>query len=208
MKKLLIVAAILLIFLSSNLYAQDTGLYIGIGGNYALQNIDTTDVNNDLRAYGLQLDFSNAYGFNGKVGYHFSKLFAVELAFDYFNNLSWNQTVTISGKPATFEANLKLMTLMLAGKLSPNIGSEVVRPFIIAGVGNMFGNIDVKTTYAGYRSTASNSNSDACGKIGVGIDFYATRNISIGVEGSYVMGFGGMSNMKYTNIDLGVAYHF
>jgi opacity protein-like surface antigen len=188
--------------------AQDTGLYIGVGGNYALQNFNTSDLNNDLRPYGLNVSFSNAPGFNAKVGYHFSKWFSAEFVYDYFTDFSWNQTTRISGVPVTFDAKVKLMTFMVAGKLSPDIRSEVVRPYITAGAGIMYGKIDATASAAGYSFTAWSSDYDACAKIGAGIDFYVTKNISIGIEGNYVMGFGNMDEIKYANLNLGVAYHF
>lgn len=189
-------------------YAQETGLYIGVGGNYAFQNFDTSDLNNDLRPYGLNVDFSDSPGFNAKIGYHFNKLFSAEFVYDYFTDFSWSQTTRISGVPATFDAKIKLMTFMIAGKLSPDIGSQVVRPYITAGAGMMHGNIDMTGSAAGFVSTASDSENDLCAKLGVGVDFYAIKNISIGIEGSYVMGFGNMDNMKYMNLNFGVAYHF
>ena len=208
MKKILTTVAIALTFLSSQLYAQDTGLYIGVGGNYAFQNFDTSDLNNDLRPYGLNVDFDNSYGFNAKVGYHFNKLFSAEFVYDYFLDFSWSQTTRISGVPVTVDAKLSLMTFMIAGKLSPDIGSKVVRPYITAGAGMMKGEIDVSASSGGFTEARSDSETGPCAKLGVGVDFYATTNISIGIEGSYVMGFSNMDNMKYTNLSLGVAYHF
>ena len=208
MKKFFVAAVMVLIFLSSNLYAQDTGLYIGIGGNYALQNFDTSDLNNDLRPYGLNVDFDNSPGFNAKVGYHFSKLFSAEFVYDYFTDFSWSQTTRISGVPVAVDAKIKIWTFMIAGKLSPDIGSEVVRPYITAGIGRMHGDLDVTASAGGFTAATSDSADDNCAKFGVGVDFYATKNISVGLEGSYVVGFGDMDNMKYTNLSLGVAYHF
>jgi opacity protein-like surface antigen len=206
MKKLLVAAAVLF-FLSSNLYAQNPGLYIGIGGSYALQNFDTSDLDNQLRPYGLNASFKNSAGVNAKVGYHFSKLFSAEFIYDYFKDFFWSQTTRISGIPQTVDAKVNLMTFMIAGKLSPDIGSEVIRPYITVGAGLMQGNIDA--TGSGYESfTESNFDGGTCAKIGAGIDFYTTKNISIGIEGSYVMGFGNMKEMKYTNFNLGAAYHF
>ena len=207
MKKLLVATVVvLLIFLSSNLYAQNPGLYIGVGGSYALQNFDTSDLNKDLRPSGLTASFSNSAGVNAKVGYHFSKLFSAEFVYDYFKDFSWSQTTRISGVPVTADAKVNLMTFIIAGKLSPDIGSEVMRPYITVGAGMMQVNIDATASVPGYGSSYFEDGS--CAKIGVGIDFYTTKNISIGIEGSYVMVLGSMEKMEYTNFNLGAAYHF
>jgi opacity protein-like surface antigen len=135
-------------------------------------------------------------------------LFSAEFVYDYFTDFSWSQTTRISGVPVTFDEKVKIMTFMIVGKLSPDIGSEVVRPYITAGAGMMKGDVDATVSVAGYRWAGSDYDNDACAKIGAGVDFYATKNISIGIEGSYVMGFGNMDIIKYANLNLGVAYHF
>jgi len=211
MKKLFVAVAMVLIFLSSNLYAQDnTGFYIGIGGNYALENFDVSDVNDALSPLGLHVDVDNSPGFNAKVGYHFNKLFSAEFVYDYFSDFSWSDTTTVAGIPLKIDAEMEIMTFMIAGKLSPDVGSEVVRPFITAGAGMMKGKLDLKGSAPsiGFSESESDSESDFCGKLGVGVDFYATKNISVGTEVSYVMGFGDMDNIKYTNFNVGVSYHF
>lgn len=209
MKKLFVAVAMVLIFLSSNLYAQDnTGFYIGIGGNYAFEDFDTSDVNDALSPLGLHVDVDNSPGFNAKVGYHFNKLFSAEFVYDYFSDFSSSDTTIISGVPVKLDVECEIMTFMIAGKLLPDIGSEVVRPFITAGAGMMQGKVDAKVSALGLSESISDSESDFCGKLGVGVDFYATKNISIGTEVSYIMGFGDMDNMKYTNFNVGVSYHF
>lgn len=211
MKKLLIVAAMTLIFLSSSLYAQDnTGFYIGIGGNYALEDFDRSKANDDLALFRVDLDFDNSPGFKAKVGYHFSKLFSAEFAYDYFSDFSWSETSGIIGAPVKFKAEMEIMTFMISGKLSPDIGSVVVRPFITAGVGLMQGKLDLRASAPsiGYSDSVSDSDSDLCAKLGVGVDFYVTKNISIDTEVSYVAGFHDMDNFRYYNYNLGVSYHF
>ena len=44
-----------------------------------------------------------------------------------------------------------------------------------------------------------------CYKGGLGIDYFATDNISLGFEGNYVFGTG---DVRYANATVGVAYHF
>ena len=156
------------------------------------------------------MDFDNSPGFRAKVGYHFSKLFSAEFAYDYFSDFSWSKTSGIIGAPVKFKAEMEIMTFMISGKLSPDIGSVVVRPFITAGVGLMQGKLDLRASAPsiGYSDSISDSNSDICGKLGVGVDFYATKNISIDTEVSYVAGFHDMDNFRYYNYNLGVSYHF
>jgi opacity protein-like surface antigen len=112
--------------------------------------------------------------------------------------------------------------LMLAGKLSK---SGNVSPFITVGAGVMPTNLNAKTSVtvpsSGFSRSFSESDSDtkACGKLGVGIDYFATRNVSLGFEGSYVFGLGDFAfdlgflgdremDILYFIFTLGAAYHF
>jgi opacity protein-like surface antigen len=119
------------------------------------------------------------------------------------------------------ELELDIMTFMLEAKYAM---SGNVRPFAVVGVGLMYADADgdVKATVDidGSRGSASIGDSDsdtrACGKVGLGVDWFATPNVSVGLEGSYVFAFGdhefddldAETGIRYFNIGLGVAYHF
>lgn len=214
MKKQTMITIIMLIFLSSPVYAKDTGFYVGIGGNYAFQNFDTTDINRDLGPYGIQIKFGNSYGLNAKVGYRFNRLFSTECAYDYFPDFSWNQAVVISDANVTFNAKTEIMTFSISGKLSPDFGHDIVRPYVAIGGGLMHGKIEVKEdvsksgVISGFVASRSSSSSDPFVKIGGGIDFYVAKSVSIGVEGSYIFGLGSLDEIRYSNVNWGVAYHF
>lgn len=165
------------------------GFYVGVGGNYAFENLD--DVGD--------VDIDAVWGINARAGYQFNKLFSVEFVYDYLDKFSADDV----------DAGVQIMTFIIAGKISPNIGSEIVRPYITAGAGLMHGEIDSIFYIDGFEPIKeSRSDDNFCAKIGAGIDFYATKNISIDIEGSYVMGFDTMDWIKYVNLNLGVAYHF
>jgi hypothetical protein len=40
------------------------------------------------------------------------------------------------------------------------------------------------------------------------LDFFATQDISFGIEGNYTGGFNDLEDIRYFNFTLGVAYHF
>lgn len=178
------------------------GFYVGVGGNYAFENFD---IDNDI-----DVNIDNSWGVNARVGYQFNRLFSVEFVYDYLAEFSGSKTISDMGDTIKYEAEVELMTFMIAGKFSPNIGSEIVRPYITVGAGIMHGSSDETVSVTGWYPDLSVSTTDdgPCAKIGVGIDFSATKNVSIGIEGSYVMGFDTMDNIRYVNLNLGVAYHF
>lgn len=112
--------------------------------------------------------------------------------------------------------------LMLAGKVSK---AGNVSPFITLGAGvmptSLNGEPSETAPYSGFVRSFSESGAEneACGKLGVGIDYFATRNVSLGFEGSYVFGLGDFAfdwgflgdrkmDILYFIFTLGAAYHF
>ena len=189
------------------LFAKDVGPYIEIGGSYAYENFDMDD--EDIEAIGLDVDFDNTWGINLKAGYHLNKLFSVEFDFNYLPDFEWDDSTTYLGVPISVDAEADITTYMLVGKISPDLGSKITRPFVVVGFGVMHGEMDVTASALGFGSTsASDSDTDACAKIGLGVDFFARKDVSIGVEGNYVWGFGDMDEVRYINLTCGVAYHF
>ncbi|MBW2174083.1 MAG: hypothetical protein JRF64_05460 [Deltaproteobacteria bacterium] len=49
---------------------------------------------------------------------------------------------------------------------------------------------------------------DLCVKLGLGADYFATENVSIGLEAAYVWGLSDVEEVRYVDLTLGVAYHF
>lgn len=211
MKKFLIFTVLFAILsFSTSLFAKDVGPYIGIGGSYAYEDFDIDD--EDLEEVGIDVDFDNTQGINLKAGYHFNKLFSLEFNFDFLPGFEWDDSTTYLGVPINVDVEGDITTYMLVGKITPDFGSEIIRPFVVAGFGIMHGEIDVDVTAsaAGYSASVSVSDSetDTCAKIGIGVDFFSKENVSIGLEGNYVWGFGDMDEFRYMNYTLGVAYHF
>ena len=102
------------------------GVYIGIGGSYALQNFQTVGSNS----------YDNAGGFNIKAGYKQSKSSATELAFDYFPEFKWTHPRdSLTSASGTVSEKVRVFSVMLAQKLS--IPNETFRPYIIGGIGYM-----------------------------------------------------------------------
>ena len=203
------------LFFSTSLYAGDTtGPYIGIGGSFAYENFGTDELDKKLEPYGLKVDFDNSLGVNAKVGYHFNRWLAFEFNFDYLPNFEWDGSTTYLGIPIKVSADVDITTYMLAGKLSPDIGSATVRPFIAGGFGWMHGEVEARASAMGTSASTSDSETAPCAKIGLGIALFASKNVSVEIEGSYVWSFGNDEirdinyEIRYMNLTLGVAYHF
>jgi opacity protein-like surface antigen len=107
--------------------------------------------------------------------------------------------VTLLATTVHDEEEVDAWALMLAGKLSKS----------------------GKVPSLGFSRSLSSSDSDtkACGKFGAGIGYFPTKNLSLGLEGSYVFGLGDFAfdlgffgdremDISYFIFTLGAAYHF
>ncbi|MBW1744560.1 MAG: hypothetical protein JRJ47_14205 [Deltaproteobacteria bacterium] len=117
------------------------------------------------------------------------------------------------------EEQVDALTKMIAVKLSK---PGKFSPFIAIGAGVMSTDLDPDTVPSMRFSRSlvePDSDTKACGKLRVGIDFFPAENVSLGLEGSYVFGFGDLGfdpgflgdremNVLHVIFTLGAAYHF
>ncbi len=155
-------------------------MYISVGGSYVIENIDTEI---------SQVELDNTQGLNLRVGNQINDNFAIELTYDYLDSFTW------SGYGLNI--NVDIETLMLAAKIT---AGEKLKPYLTAGAGIMRGELSVLGM--------SESETDLCGKIGAGIDYMITDNISLGIEGAYILGFNDLDQIEYLQTTCGIAYHF
>jgi hypothetical protein len=68
---------------------------------------------------------------------------------------------------------------------------------------------DVDVEGAGLIASDSESLSDLCGKLGLGLDVFVNRHLSVGTEVAYVLGLGDVEDFKYLSWTiLQAAFHF
>jgi len=125
------------------------------------------------------------------------------------------------------DIEVDIMTFMVEGKYAM---SGNFSPYLVLGIGLMYadtdGDLEAGAAFAGESFSLSFGDSDsdtrACWKVGLGVDWWATPNVTVGLEGSYVAAFGdhefgllsdfGVEDaeigLDYFSIGLGIAYHF
>ena len=201
----LIVAALLLV--PGLAPAAESGPYFGIGGTFAKQDFDTGDLDRELSGTGLSADFDDTWGLNVRAGYKFNRYVAAELAFDYLPGFKWDVATRVGGTPLSGEMTVDVTAWTLAVKISP-FDLQKVRPYFVIGGGIMNASADVSASIPGYSASASDDETDLCGKIGLGVDFFVTDRVSLGLEGAYFAGFNDLDNIRFYTVTAGVAYHF
>lgn len=180
------------------------GPYIGIGGSYAIENFDLDSI--DFDGSRFNPDFDNTWGLNAKIGYQVIDWFALEFNFDYLSDFEADDKVVVEGVPVKGEIEVDVMTFMVAAKFAA--GMDAIRPFLVVGAGVMNADADVKARAPGVSESDSDSETDSCASLGLGVDFFASDNVSLGFEGSHVWGFGDLDEVRYYKLTVGVAYHF
>ena len=206
MKKFFALACVVTVLsFATGSYGKDTpGPYVGIGGSYAIENFDVDSINLDGSTFNP--NFDDTWGLNAKVGYRFIDWLALEFNFDYLSEFEADHTVVVLGLPVKAKMEIEVMTFMIAAKFAATF--EKVKPFLIVGGGYMRADADVKASVHGFSLSDSDSESDPCAELGLGIDFFPTDNVSLGFKGSHVWGFGDLDEIRYFNLTLGAAYHF
>ena len=208
MKKLLVFAVLALVLSFSTFsYAgtDDKGVYIGIGGSVALEDFDE-DFDINYAATDETLDRGTSWGVNAKAGYYMSPSFSVEL--DYCNLFEYesSQDFTVAGTPVNAEVDVKITTIM--PQIKGCVGTEDTSLFGVVGVGYMNVDVDEEITTSSSTISRSYDESDICVKLGVGVDYFVIKYLSIGLEADYVYGLGDLDDVEYWNFILGVCYYF
>lgn len=193
MKKLLVFAVLALVLSFSTFsYAgtDDKGLYIGIGGSVALENFEEDyDVSPGTHE---TLDREESWGANAKVGYYISPSFSIELDYSYLFEFEWDQD----------QIDVNITTIM--PQIKGCVGTEDTSLFGVLGIGYMSVDVDEEIV----SPLTSIDKSDVCIKLGVGVDYFVLKYLSIGIEGDYVYGLGDLDEVEYWNFSLGVCYYF
>lgn len=175
----------ILILAGVQAYGQDSpqyarpGVYIGAGGAYAIEDFNSN------------LNWGNAPGFNGRLGYRFHPHVAVEAMIermDAFEPKGFNNTV----KFKTWTGTLNTKVFALTGRF---------QPYGLVGIGAM----RVDRHYSGW---SNSHDTDLAYRVGVGLDSYLTENWLVNVEVSNVNPTGDVDGTTYYSLGGGIQFRF
>jgi len=171
--------------------AADKNYYIGISELYAIENLDEQHTK-DKFSGPIEIDFDNSWGVRVRGGYIVTKYFTSEALFEY-----------LEAKTGTNINKFDVMNFTLNGKFTcPEY--EAAIPYAVVGVGIMNAYEDIAFNGA----TSKTSDWGASFRAGLGIDYYASEEVSLQLEGAYTAGLGCVNHVRYTTIAFGIAYHF
>ena len=162
-------------------YARN-GVYLGLGGSYVLEDFDYSS---DLLG-----DVDNGWGVHLRVGYRFMANFSVEFSAELLEGLD----------ASSFGEELDALTLGVNGKVYLETGR--LQPFLMLGVGMMRADRPK-------RNGASLSEYNAfAARFGGGLDIYATEQLVVSLEASYVLPDGDLEGLGYGSFGWGLQYRF
>jgi opacity protein-like surface antigen len=214
---------------SATSYGREGGAYIGIGGSYAIEDFYTEKF--EERAVPIAVSIDDTWGANVKLGYHVNEFFSVETVFEYFSSFETSEAIIYPTMPGAESAarfisekgELDVMTFMLVGKFC--WPGRAIEPYGIVGAGVMNVDWDRKliagSGSASDSSSVSSSATGGCARVGLGLDFFLSDHLSLGLEGATtsILGkpefdldplgeVGEDLGITYWTITLGAAYHF
>ncbi len=161
------------------------GFYVGGGATYGFNLLESSF---DDVLFG-NVDVGDTWGFNTRLGYRATSWFSAEAEYEYLNNFG----VSVDG---VHLADLRAETISANVRFTAPL--RRFQPYLCLGAGATLFDLDDNVLPGPEVDHSSFS-----GRIGVGLDVYATEHIAIGVFGGTTS-----STLSYVAVHAGIDYHF
>ncbi|MGD8343479.1 MAG: porin family protein [Desulfobacterales bacterium] len=184
------VVAILSLPFTSQAEEKHGRMFAGAGVSYVVERFD----DGDLKDFPGNSSIDNSWGFNVFGGYWWIK----HLAFE--GNINWYADFDGQAE-SNRDFEISIWTAMLDLRVfSPSLWQDRIFPYVRIGGGWMDVDIDA--------NTVDSSDSDFAYNVGLGVDFFVTHKLSLGLDGKHVWGSGDVSDFNHSTFTLRAAYHF
>lgn len=173
-------------------------VYVSVAALGALQN-------HDYKGWSA----SDGGGFNIKVGYQWSRWFALDIgyelaSFDVSPDFDNPDAQTTGLLTHYFPVNFKVFPLNFGEK--PLLGR--VHPMVQAGMGPMWAQVGEKQNFPVGSGVNLENRRGMVWQAGAGVEFEASDKVRAFLEGRYVAGMGSIDEIRYGAIGVGVMYRF
>jgi len=163
------------------------GVYVGIGGLYAMENFDR-DAALDDPMQPLDIDAKDTGGPELRLGYRFHPRFAGELLFQYyadFNLSTGDDSIDDDFSGWTLTGNVKAYGLL--GR---------IQPYAVLGLGALV------------FEHKQGSDSGFVARLGGGLDLYLTDSVVFDVEIAYALPTGSIDDLPFATFAAGIQYRY
>ncbi len=186
-----------------NPYARN-GFYIGLAGSFG---IDAAAEEELEKQSGLNLRVGEDIGLQARLGYRFHPRFAAEAQFEWITDVD----IDVQGVPFGKGA-FQLERWASTANVKAYLATDTVQPFLLVGLGVLTVEVDGSPvevdTALGVFQGLSVKETDFAARFGVGLEVYATEQIVINLDASYVLPAGNVENFDYVSIGWGFQIRF
>ena len=178
-----------------------SGFYIGLGGFYAFEDFDLTTsdlVPSLIPPYPAATNprFDNSAGADVRLGYRVAPHLAFE--FDYQFHEGYDSTAAL---PIPLEIDMHLFSL----NAKVPVMTGCIQPYGLLGASLMLRNTEVVSP--GFPKPFDEDAGYAT-RFGAGIDFYASENWALYIEGVFVLPVGSVDDTNLGTLGGGIQYRF
>lgn len=178
-----------------------SGAYLGVGASY---NVNLVEAFLDGTPILEDIDVSNSWGVNTRLGYRVGSWFALEAEYEWLDRMNARLAGVDVG---SLQVQSATVNLRLIGPFAR------FQPYLLLGAGALFS--DVNTPF----NQLTVDHSAFAGRIGVGLDVYLTQNLYLnaGAEGvlspaEVKLNVGGINESEhglgYVTIQAGLGWRF
>jgi len=166
------------------------GFYLGVGGLFAITNFQLPS------GGGLDFESTGSYGIDSRFGYRIHPMFAAEGQFQSYRRF---ELTTRQDGQDVGRTEIDGLSFSANGKFYPFVGTfkPSIQPYGLGGMGLLNLNADPGT-----------SATDFMLRVGGGVDVYATPNLVLNFETSWVLPTGDLADFRIAPLAFGVQYRF
>jgi opacity protein-like surface antigen len=168
------------------------GFYVGLGATLAVQNFDLDEAEDTAKA---NIDVEDtAPGLDVRAGYRFHPNIAAELHYQTWAEFGFE----VEGD-GTQESQINTWSLMANLKAFPLTGR--IQPYGLLGLGALRVGLDDD-----FDLGIPSNDTNFCGRLGFGLDFYLAEHSLIYFESSYLLTTGGGDTFDLIPLTVGIQY--
>ncbi len=178
------------------------GFYIGLAGSFG---IDAAAEEELEKQSGLKLRIGDDIGLQARLGYRFHPRFAAEYQFEWITDVDIDVQAVPFGNGA-----FQLERWTNTANLKAYLATDTVQPFLLVGLGVMTVEVDGSPVEVspGTFIGLSVQQTDFAARFGAGFEVYATEQLVINLDASYVLPAGSLEDFDYVSIGWGFLYRF
>jgi len=166
------------------------GFYLGAAGSFSI----ATQLEDKLgKKFGGSFAVDDSLGFHARVGYRLNPHLAFEVHSEW---LAGFEASSGSG-----QADFEVLTITGDFRFYPLTGRW--QPFVVAGAGGLIADVTRESGLG-----LSGDENDFVARVGVGLDYYVTRHIALGLDATYVLPAEDVKEFDYFSLGWGLLYRF